>query len=108
MNAPGLHIHLRAWRETKNLSQEQVANILAVNKSTIHRWETGSRTVDLADLERLAEIYGIDPIALLMAPGDVQLATDLTVAKDILTSRSADATRVWLEMGTKLPVAATE
>ena len=88
----------------RNLSQEQVANILAVNKSTIHRWETGARAVDLADLERLADIYSVDPIALLMAPGNVQLAADLTNAKAILTSRASDATRVWLEMGNKLPL----
>ena len=104
MQLPSLHRHLRAWRDTRNLSQEQVANTLAVNKSTIHRWETGARTVDLADLERLAELYGVDPIALLMAPGDVQLAADLTAAKAILTSRDPDATRTWLEMGSKLPL----
>ena len=103
IGAPGLHVHLRAWRDAKGLSQEQVANTLAVNKSTIHRWETGARTVDLADLERLAELYGVDPIALLMAPGDVQLAHDLSNAKGILTSRDPDATRTWLEMGNKLP-----
>ena len=104
MTVPSLHQHLRAWRDIKNLSQEQVANILEVNKSTIHRWETGTRTVDLADLERLAKVYGVDPIALLMAPGDVQLAVDLTAAKAILSSRDPDAIRTWLEMGTKLPL----
>ena len=58
--------------------------------------------MDLSDLERLAETYGVDPIALLLSPGDVQLANDLTMAKAILTSRHPDATRAWLEMGSKL------
>ena len=87
------------------MSQEQVANTLGLNKSTIHRWEMGTRAVDLADLERLSAIYGVDPIALLLAPGDAKLAADLTKAKTILVTRDPDATRVWLEMGNKLPPA---
>ena len=65
----------------------------------------GTRAVDLADLERLALIYGVDPIALLLAPDNAQLAASLTVAKTILATRDPDATKVWLEMGNKLPPA---
>lgn len=102
MKMPTLHAHLLAWREAKGLSQEQVANILGVNKSTVHRWETGKRTLDLADLQRLAEIYEVDPIALLLAPADVQLARDLTAAKAVLSTKDPEAAQMWLQMGNKL------
>ena len=96
---PGLHRHLAAWREEKGLSQEQVANILRVNKSTIHRWETGKRAVDLEDLQRLAAIYEIDPIALLLAPSDLDLARRLNRAKVVLEGAGPDAAERWLAMG---------
>ncbi len=91
--------NLVAWRAYKGLSQEQVANILGVNKSTVHRWETGKRAVDLNDLNRLAAIYGVDPIALLLSPNDVQLAKRLTEAKAILERAAPDAGDRWLASG---------
>ncbi|MGE0417308.1 MAG: helix-turn-helix domain-containing protein [Acetobacteraceae bacterium] len=96
---PSLHRHLAAWRDRKGLSQEHVANILGVNKSTIHRWETGKRAVDLTDLQRLAEIYEIDALALLLSPNDLDLAERLNRAKAILTAIPADQADRWLAMG---------
>ena len=100
-----LHRGLRGWREARGLSQEAVADALAVNKSTVHRWESGARALGLDDLGRLAAIYGVDPVALLLAPGDVQLASDLSAAKAVLASRCPDAARTWLALGRKLPPA---
>ena len=101
-----LHCGLRGWREARGLSQEAVADALAVNKS--HRataGKAGARALGLDDLGRLAAIYGVDPVALLLAPGDVQLASDLSAAKAVLASRCPDAARTWLALGRKLPPA---
>lgn len=91
--------NLITWRVRKGLSQEQVANILGVNKSTIHRWETGKRAVDLNDLNRLAAIYEVDPVALLLSPNDIDLAKKLTEAKAILERAAPDAGDRWLATG---------
>jgi len=96
---PDLHTHLSAWRKKKDLSQEQVGNILGIDKSTVHRWETGKRAMDLTDLQRLAETYGIDPVALLMSPDDAELAARLSKAKSILEHISAEAADRWLATG---------
>jgi transcriptional regulator with XRE-family HTH domain len=94
-----LHRHLAAWRLRKGLSQEQIGNRLGVDKSTIHRWETGKRAVDLSDLVRLAAIYQVDPVALLLSPDDALLAARLTRAKAILEAVPEDVGDRWLETG---------
>lgn len=100
MTSPGeLHRHLSAWRDSKGLSQEQVANILGVNKSTVHRWETGKRAMDLTDLKRLSEIYKVDPAALLLSPSDHDLARRLSVALDVLRDATPEIADRWLQVG---------
>ena len=81
------------------MSQEQVANILGVNKSTVHRWETGKRAMDLTDLERLAGIYGVEPAALLLSPTDHDLARRLSAALAVLRQANADVADRWLQVG---------
>lgn len=84
------------------MSQEQVANILGVNKSTVHRWETGKRAVDLDDLRRLATIYGVDPVALLLSPSDHDLARRLDTALTVLKAAPAGVADRWLQIGADL------
>lgn len=98
--AQAIYQYLAAWRVRSGLSQEQVANILDVHKSTVSRWEKGERQMDLSDLQRLAYIYGVDPVALLMAPDDIDLAKQMTVAKRILQGAPDRMRDVWLETGT--------
>lgn len=81
------------------MTQEEVATALNHVKSTISRWEAGSRAVDLEDLERLAKLYGVDPVALFMSPDDVELAAQLTAAKRILQQSSAQDRTRWLDIG---------
>lgn len=94
-----LHRHLADWRTLKGFSQEQVAEALRVNKSTVHRWEKGKRAVDLGDLERLSQLFEVDPTALLLSPADHEMAIGLTRAKRILEVIPAAAGKRWLETG---------
>jgi hypothetical protein len=55
--------------------------------------------VDLNDLNRLAAIYEVDPIALLLSPNDVGLARKLSEAKAILEKAAPDAGDRWLATG---------
>lgn len=95
----GLHRHLTAWREKRGLSLEKVGELVNHNKSTISRWENGKQNVDLVELQKLAAVYGVDPLALLLSPDDVALATRLTQAKDILQAVPADVAERWLQTG---------
>ena len=51
---------LRKQRKEQGLSQIQLANQMFVNKSTIARWENGSRLPDAAMIARLSRILKVD------------------------------------------------
>lgn len=50
---------LKELRKEKNLTQEQLAEILNVSGRTVSRWETGSNMPDISLLVELAEFYKI-------------------------------------------------
>ena len=45
---------LKFLRTKKGLSQNQLANLMFVNKATISKWESGTRLPDAAMITRLA------------------------------------------------------
>ena len=50
---------LKALRKEKGLTQEQLAEKLAVSGRTVSRWETGSNMPDIGMLVVLADFYGV-------------------------------------------------
>ena len=50
---------LKALRKEKGLTQEQLAEKLAVSDRTVSRWETGSNMPDIGMLVVLADFYGV-------------------------------------------------
>lgn len=46
-------------RKEKNLSQEELAEVLNVSRQAVSRWETGLAAPSLDKLQFLAEFYGI-------------------------------------------------
>lgn len=61
-------------RKSKNLSQEQVADILNVTRQTISKWETDQSMPDLDKVIPLCELFGISTDELLS--GKVNNPTD--------------------------------
>lgn len=55
-----LNDKLKELRKNKNLSQEQVAKLLLVSRSTYAKWENGLRIPQNYYLENLAKIYEIE------------------------------------------------
>ena len=51
---------LRKLREEKGLTQKELGDALFVNRSTIARWEKGSRLPDAAMVPRIASCLGAD------------------------------------------------
>ncbi len=56
---------LRQLRIDKGLSQQQLAAKMFVDRSTITRWESGSRLPDVGIITRLAQCLGVDAAALI-------------------------------------------
>lgn len=56
---------LKELRREKELTQEQLAEILNVSRRTVSRWETGSNMPDLDLLTEMADLYRVDLRELL-------------------------------------------
>lgn len=50
---------LKVLRKEKNLTQEQLAEMLGVSNRTVSRWETGTNMPDISLLLEIAELYGV-------------------------------------------------
>ena len=90
---------LRAWRNMRGLTLEQVGNILGVGPQAVHKWETGKTPVDLKRLRQLAEIYGTTADAILFAPTEGELVERMRQAHHILTNLPPDKAADWLSVG---------
>lgn len=64
-------------RKNARLSQQQVADILKINRSTYAYYETGKSKPKLPTLKKLAAIYGVSVDALL---GQEKEVNELTVS----------------------------
>ena len=74
-------IRLRELRASKRLSQEQVAQIIGVTKSTISAYENDLRQPSFEILLKLANLYRVSTDYLLGRTDTVSVdLTDLTVA----------------------------
>lgn len=72
---------LRQLRVEKGLSQQQLATKMFVNRSSIARWESGSRMPDLILIPRLAECLGVEASTLL-PESDARKRTPLVILVD--------------------------
>lgn len=62
--------NLRAYRESRGLSQEAFADVLGVHRTYMGGVERGERNLTLKSLERIAARIGLEPLQLLAGPDD--------------------------------------
>jgi transcriptional regulator with XRE-family HTH domain len=60
--------HLRAWRDRKLLTQDELAEQSGVGRSTIARAEKGDEAVNYTNIRKLAKALNISPDELLSPP----------------------------------------
>ncbi len=73
---------LRKLRAERGLSQTQLGNRLFVNRSTIARWENGSRLPDAAMIPRLADSLGVDANALFRLAAESDESPSIIMVDD--------------------------
>ena len=61
---------LKSLRKSKELTQEQAAELLGISKQSVSRWENNSTYPDIMFLPTLASFYGVTVDRLLGADGD--------------------------------------
>lgn len=55
---------LVAFRQRRELTQQQLADLLGVHRVELSRWETGGRRISASKLPRIVETTGIAPSEL--------------------------------------------
>ncbi len=63
---------LRDLRKSKEITQEQLAEMLGVSNKTISRWETGTNMPDLSLLIEISKLYEIEIAEILEGEHKVQ------------------------------------
>ena len=56
---------IRALRQEKNLTQQQLADLMFVSRKTVGNWENGNRMPDVTMLSRLSHHLGVQTFELL-------------------------------------------
>lgn len=51
---------IRILRKTRGLTQQQLADLMGVQRATISNYEIGRRSPHMKDLEKLADILGVN------------------------------------------------
>lgn len=73
---------LKKLRTDKGLSQRELAGRMYVNRSTVARWESGSRLPDAVMISRLSRCLGIDVNILLSAAAESDDAPNVILVDD--------------------------
>ena len=60
---------IRSKREEREMTQQELADLLHVTRQTVSRWESGSRCPDLILSKKIADIFGI-PLDELVPSSD--------------------------------------
>lgn len=102
-NPHDVYKFLRLWRKKGRYTLKVLAERLEVGISTVSGWETGARQVDLADLVKLAAVYGVHPAALLLAPEEAgPTLSNMQEAGALVKDMDADAAAEWLAVGRRM------
>ena len=73
---------LKNLRKEKGISQTQLADLMYVNKSTITRWENGSRLPDASMISRLSEALKVNMGSLLAAAAESEESPNIIMVDD--------------------------
>lgn len=73
---------LKKLRTSKGLSQRELAERMFVNRSTVARWESGSRLPDAVMISRLSQCLSTDVNILLSAAAESDDAPNVIMVDD--------------------------
>jgi len=93
-----VHQHLKTWRKKKGLSQEQSANILGIEHTTLGRWENGKVALNTEQLQELARAYGITVVQLLSPPEEADMVARLERVQRAFDSMDSSDAESWLSL----------
>ncbi|HEO7000110.1 TPA: S24 family peptidase [Streptococcus agalactiae] len=93
---------VKELRLSKNLTMEQLAEELGKTKSTISKWEKGTRSPKIYEIEEIAKFFGVEPKKMMF--GDHSTPIDSQVELIPSTLQKINATSSQLEHSRQLIV----
>ena len=73
---------IRSLRQEKNLTQQQLADLMFVTRKTVGNWENGNRMPDITMLSRLSRHLGVQTYELLDAISNCDEQPSIIVVED--------------------------
>ena len=73
---------LKKLRTEKGISQQALAEKMYVTRSTVARWESGSRLPDAVMISRISEVLGADVNMLLLAAAQSDECPNIIMVDD--------------------------
>ncbi len=73
---------LKELRTDKNLTQQQLADRLFVNRSSVANWESGRRVPDLLLTTRIARVLGVEIASLISFECSESISPEIIVVDD--------------------------
>lgn len=86
-----LGLNLKYYRESCELSQQQIANALNVDRSTYTYYETGKTTPSASTLLKLSKIFNV-PCSIFLESINQELDLNSLVADSVDNKKSRDTT----------------
>lgn len=86
-----LGLKLKYYRESCELSQQQIANALNVDRSTYTYYETGKTTPSASTLLKLSKIFNV-PCSIFLESINQELDLNSLVADSVYNKKSRDIT----------------
>ena len=77
--------YLASLRRGRDMTQQQVADILGVSNKTVSKWESGAGLPDIAALPALAALYGVTADDILAGETRPRAVSDDTVQREVET-----------------------
>ncbi|MCD4813669.1 DUF4065 domain-containing protein [bacterium] len=70
--------HVKLLRESQEMSQQALANLLKVVRPTISQMENGTRAVSIKELKKISQIFGVSVESLMDISKEPQVILEMT------------------------------
>lgn len=67
-----LGVNIRNFRDAQGLKQEELAKVLGVTREQISNIERGEREISVTNLNKLAEMFGVEMLELMEENPDIK------------------------------------
>jgi transcriptional regulator with XRE-family HTH domain len=92
-----MRIYLSEWLTHLGLTQQELANRMGTDKSSVSRYVKDRRGVSQKKASEIADALGIDPVALFLAPDDAEAAALINRFKKFIDREGVNRAKLLMD-----------